>query len=143
MQSNKISALELAWPNANFYYHPDGLDFNGVIDDYINGKCEVLAIGYETTSLDSYFLERLCDENLVFTTSVIIEVPVALPCREDLSSGLSYWIREGGDNGITLQKIKEKYKPSLSCNVHFNGDEIEVVSLSHWLLYSDQRQTHR
>eukprot|EP00956_Cyclotella_meneghiniana_P012088 scaffold17153_cov65-Cyclotella_meneghiniana.AAC.3 len=34
--------LELAWPNADFYYHNEGLESHGVINDYLAGQCDVM-----------------------------------------------------------------------------------------------------
>ena len=102
-----------------------------MLDDYIDGNCNLLAIGYEDTSLDKVFLERLCENNLVYTSSVIVEAAIAFPIRRDLASGFSYWIQEGKRNGADLQTAKEKFNPNLSCDVHFSKEaESEGVSLS-------------
>ena len=36
-----------AWPEAKFYFHQEGNEFHGVLSDYIDGKCDLLAVGYE------------------------------------------------------------------------------------------------
>ena len=101
-----------------------------MLNDYIDGNCNLLAIGYEDTSLDKVFLERLCENNLVYTSSVIVEAAIAFPIRRDLASGFSYWIQEGKRNGADLQTAKEKFNPNLSCDVHFSKEaEPEGVSL--------------
>ena len=102
-----------------------------MLNDYIDGNCNLLAIGYEDTSLDKVFLERLCENNLVYTSSVIVEAAIAFPIRRDLASGFSYWIQEGKRNGADLQTAKEKFNQNLSCDVHFSKEaESEGVSLS-------------
>lgn len=73
--------LELAWPDAKFYYKTAGSGFFAVLDDYEAGKCKVMAIGYEDTSMDAKFLERMCTMGLVYTDSVIVETPIAFPIR--------------------------------------------------------------
>lgn len=98
-----------------------------MLGDYLADKCQVLAVGYEDTILDSLFLEELCQADLVYTKSVILEIPIALPCREDLSSGLSYWILEGKQKGVTLESAKEKYRASTTCNVHYGDVEDDTV----------------
>jgi len=41
-----VKDLELAWPNGKFVFSEAGTEFYGVLDDYINGKCKALAIGW-------------------------------------------------------------------------------------------------
>lgn len=124
-----LTELEEFWPDAKFHY-PEEATFLNVIDDYLAKKCEVLAVGYEDTALSLPFLNKMCKENLVYTDSVILEVPIALPCRRDLSSGLSYWINEAKKSGVTLQRTKEDFKPFTQCNVHLSAVEDESVSFS-------------
>ena len=63
-----------AYPEADFYFHEDGREFLGVLDDYVAGKCKVLAIGYEDTSMDPGFLKEMCANDLVYSDSVLTEV---------------------------------------------------------------------
>ena len=39
--------LMVAWPEAQFHFTEDGKEVMGMIADYENGKCQVLAIGWE------------------------------------------------------------------------------------------------
>jgi len=87
--------LKIAWPNANFYFHRDGNEFHGMMDDYDAGKCRVMAVGWEDTGFDTAFLKKLCERNLVYTDSIIDETPIAFPIRPGLASGFSYWIQQG------------------------------------------------
>eukprot|EP00956_Cyclotella_meneghiniana_P009578 scaffold13215_cov61-Cyclotella_meneghiniana.AAC.5 len=126
--------LELEWPDAKFYYNLDDKGFFGMLDDYTAGKCDVLAVGYEDTILSAEFLEKMCENNLVYTSSVVVEVPIAFPIRQDLSSGFSYWVREAKRNGIDLEAAKEKYQPSASCeiqleDVEMGGDEYAQITV--------------
>eukprot|EP00956_Cyclotella_meneghiniana_P023232 scaffold44786_cov61-Cyclotella_meneghiniana.AAC.8 len=126
--------LELEWPDAKFYYNLDDKGFFGMLDDYTAGKCDVLAVGYEDTILSEDFLEEMCENNLVYTSSVVVEVPIAFPIRQDLSSGFSYWVREAKRNGIDLEAAKEKYQPSASCeiqleDVEMGGDEYAQITV--------------
>ena len=99
-----------------------------MLDDYTAGKCDVLAVGYEDTILSEDFLEEMCENNLVYTSSVVVEVPIAFPIRQDLSSGFSYWVREAKRNGIDLEAAKEKYQPSASCEIQLEDVEMGGVS---------------
>ena len=42
--------------------------------DYDDGKCEALIIGLEDTSMDTAFLNKMCEKDLVFTESLAAEV---------------------------------------------------------------------
>ena len=105
------------WPNANFYFHQDANEFSGMLDDYDAGKCKVMAVGYEDTSMDVHFLQGLCDRGLVYTDSVIVEIPVAFPIIPSLASGFSYWMYLGGKNGVTIQASKDKFSQDIACNI--------------------------
>jgi len=56
--------LEIAWPDAKFYFELD--DFDVMFEHFDSGICPVMAIGYEDTILDSEFLEKLCERDLVY-----------------------------------------------------------------------------
>eukprot|EP00956_Cyclotella_meneghiniana_P038557 scaffold156105_cov73-Cyclotella_meneghiniana.AAC.2 len=108
--------------------------FLGMLDDYAAKKCDALAVGYEDTILNSVFLEAMCKNNLVYTDSVVVEIPIAFPIRQDLSSGFSYWVREAKRNGIDLEAAKENYRPSVSCeiqltDVELGGDEYAQITV--------------
>ena len=126
--------FETDWPDARFVYNSEDKGFLGLLDDYASNKCDVLAVGYEDTILNSVFLEKLCVNNLVYTDSMVAEIPIAFPIRQDLSSGFSYWIREAKRNGIDLETAKENYKPSTSCEINLADVEMGGVSPS-WNLF--------
>lgn len=129
---------QIAYPNANFYFHEDGNEFAGVMDDYLNGKCKVLAIGYEDTSMDTSFLEKMCTNELVYTTSVVAEVPMAFPLRQGISSGVSYWMYRGERLGVTLQTSKDEFSTQVGCDVHLSdeveGDEMDEITVKNFFL---------
>ena len=66
--------LELKWTDADFYFHSKGNEFNGVLQDYDDGKCEALIIGLEDTSMDTAFLDKMCERDLIYTDSLAAEV---------------------------------------------------------------------
>ncbi|KAL7546227.1 hypothetical protein ACHAWF_009562 [Thalassiosira exigua] len=112
--------LETAWPRANFFYHSDGNEFHGLLDDFDAKKCQAMAVGWEDTAHDSIFLEKLCDKNLTFTDSIIAEMPIAFPISPQLSAGLSYWILEGERrHELSVSASKQDYDQAISCNVQF------------------------
>lgn len=80
-------ATQIAWPNANFYFHESGREVLGMIEDYEAGKCEVLAIGWEDNSVDMGVREKLCENNIFFTDSLILETPQAFPINQKLAAG--------------------------------------------------------
>jgi len=79
--------LPLAWPTAKFLFSESDNDFHGVLDDYTAGKCKALAIGWEDTSMDRSFLDKICKRELVYTESMFFETPMGFPIRQDLAAG--------------------------------------------------------
>ena len=108
------------------------------MDDYLKGKCQVLAIGYEDTSMDKSFLEKMCTNELVYTTSVVAEVPMAFPLRQGISSGVSYWMYRGERLGVTLQTSKDEFPTQIGCDVHLSdeveGDEMDEITVKNFFL---------
>ena len=70
----------------------------------------MLAVGSWSSEMDSALLDELCKNKLVFTESVLVEVPIAFPVKDELASGMSSWIHEANRNGITIEKVKDKFK---------------------------------
>lgn len=122
--------LEVIWEDALFHFHQDDAGFRGLINDYKRGLCDFLAIGYEDTIMDMDFHEEMCVNDLVFTDSVLIEIPIALPIREDISSEFSYWMRRAKYNGgITIEAAKAEFAQTPSCNIFPSKDgPYETVS---------------
>ena len=58
------------------YYVGLLLQFAGMLEDLDAGECHVMAVGYEDTSMDTAYLEKLCDRDLVYTDSLVVEVPI-------------------------------------------------------------------
>ena len=136
--------MQTAWPDAKFIFHEEGNDFHGLLDDYDAGKCRLMAVGMEDTSYDTSYLERLCERDLVYTDSHVIELPIGFPIRRELAAGFSYWILEGEKNqGTSIQTVKEEFAPQVSCAVKFSGqategsdtDEIGVKNLFFPLIF--------
>jgi len=118
--------LQVTWPDAKFYFHESGREFPGLLDDYDAGKCRFMAVGYEDTSMDTTFLNKLCERGLVYTDSLIVEVPVAFPIRSSLASGFSYWIYQGERyHDVSLQSAKDQFSQDIGCNVHYSGEDTE------------------
>jgi hypothetical protein len=55
-------------------------------------------------------LAKVCENNLVYTDSVVTENPIAFPVKPELASALSYWMYLGEKiYGVNLDTIKEQY----------------------------------
>jgi len=135
--------LPLAWPTAKFLFKHS--NHHRMLEDYKAGKCEALAIGWEDTSLDPSFLDKICETQLVYTKSIFFETPIGFPIRQALAAGFSHWILEAkGKNGIDIQTAKNEYtrKSMLagsSCKVQFSVEDIESsdydpITIGHMLL---------
>ncbi|KAL7540238.1 hypothetical protein ACHAXR_012527, partial [Thalassiosira sp. AJA248-18] len=133
--------LRGAWPDAKFYFHQDGNDFLGILNDYDANMCSAMAVGYEDTSMDEVYLKKMCERNLVYTDSIIAEIPIAFPIRSKLASGFSYWMWEGERrHDVSLQIAKDDFRPDIDCSVHFNhvlfnqedpeGSEYDEISVN-------------
>jgi hypothetical protein len=115
------SELQIKWPNANFYFTESGKEFTGILEDYNLGRCDVMAVGWEDTSMDLAFREQICEMDLVFTDSLIIDIPIGFPVRPELMAGLSYWMYQGDRfHDLSIIGEQEKYAEDYgweSCNV--------------------------
>ena len=114
------------WPRAKFQFDRSGNEWQGVLDLYRTGNCDVLAVGREDNLIDSDLMNQFCDEDLVFTDSLIVEVPIALPVSPEFVSGLSYWIFRGEKfHDVSIANSAKEY-------VERNGSpdcEVELANL--------------
>lgn len=98
--------LEVAWPAANFIWNESGKSYVGLVEDYDNGLCDVLIYGFANIDL----MNMLCERDLVFTDSLVIENPVAFPVKTEYQAGLSYWMYQAEKTkGITVESLKKEY----------------------------------
>ena len=98
--------LEVAWPNANFIWNQSGKSYVGLVEDYDNELCDVLIYGFANLDL----MNMLCERDLVFTDSLVIENPIAFPVKTEYQSGLSYWMYQAEKTkGMTVESLKEEY----------------------------------
>ena len=98
------------WPDGNFYFHQEGNEFRGILQDYDDGKCSAMVVGWEDTSADIALLNMYCDRNLAFTENVIAEIAMAWPIRTELASGMSYWIYNAQKyHDITPATVSQEY----------------------------------
>jgi len=119
--------LKMAWPKGNFINGSKG--FHEMVDSYDQDQCEVLAVGWEDTSINLALMEKFCERDLVFTKSVFVEIPMAFPIRPELASDMSYWMFQGERfHDITYANEKNEYSKEnegwsgWSCNVHLSEE---------------------
>lgn len=74
-------------PDANFVFTANG-EYYGMIDDFNNGNCDMLAMGREESTTNLDLLNKLCDSNLVFTDGLILENAIAFPIRTELGKSV-------------------------------------------------------
>jgi len=117
--------LEVAWPDAKFHFNEHDTTFEGILNDHTAKICDVMAVGYEDSILDTAFLQKMCDLDLVYTDSVVVEIPIAFPIRADLASGFSYHMYRGERSGVTLQTAKDEFPQENKCNVHISQFDVE------------------
>ena len=120
-----------AWPDGDFYFSQRGTDFWGMLDDYDEGLCQVLVIGWEDTHMDSEFIGALCKRDLVYTDSAIAEIPMGFPIRSDLAPSFSYWIYDGWKNhDLSIEKAKEDFVIDLNagCSIKLSSGDATGAS---------------
>ena len=124
--------MRQAYPEANFYFHEDGNDFPGIMDDYLAGRCEVMAYS------ESASLELMCANEVVFTDSVLHEIPIAFPMRQGIASGFNYWMFQAEKEGVTLQASKDEFPTQIDCDVYLSeeieGDEMDAITVKNFFL---------
>lgn len=74
-------------PDANFVF-TGNVGYYGMIDDFNNGNCDMLAMGREESTTNLDLLNKLCDSNLVFTDGLILENAIAFPIRTELGKSV-------------------------------------------------------
>ena len=77
---------------------------------------------------DLNLMGMFCEEELMYTESLIIESPVGFPIRADLASGFSYWMFQAEKyHGVSVQSSKAAYwaesKRQPTCNVLLSEQE--------------------
>ncbi|KAL7551347.1 hypothetical protein ACHAWF_014536 [Thalassiosira exigua] len=102
--------LETAHPHAIFHFTEKDVDILGMIDDFAEGKCGALVLGWEDNTIDVAIREALCENELVFTDSLVIEMPMAFPVSPKLAPAVSYWITEAHRfHDISIKEMTEEY----------------------------------
>jgi len=100
--------LKHKWPRAQFVW--SGYELKGLVDDYDNGECGVLAVGRLDDVLDTPLMRDFCDRGLVFTDSILLETAVGFPIKPELAPGMSYWINQGERyEGVSLRNTMRTY----------------------------------
>lgn len=117
--------LEVTYSSTEFVYSESGTVY-GMVDDYVAGRCDFLAVGETIVQANIKLVNLLCEQNLVFTDSVVIENVIAFPIKRDLAPGLAYWIYKGEkEYGITVQESKkeydDKYGRKASCDARLSA----------------------
>ncbi|KAL7533215.1 hypothetical protein ACHAXR_005108 [Thalassiosira sp. AJA248-18] len=123
--------LKAAWPTAKFLFNQGGNDYIDMLDDYDAGNCDVIAASKMDIDSDLSSSHGLCKRNLVFSDSLVIENPVALPIRPELAPTLSYWMYHAEKaHGITFLSTKEEYDANQQppCNLEFTAEQIEEAN---------------
>merc|ERR1712194_322808 len=103
--------LERGWPDAKFVFDDSGNEYDGLLDLYEKEECQALAISWEggAVRMDAELRGRLCENDLIFTTSLIIELPIAFPIRPQLAHKFSSWmINLERVDGITIEKMVDE-----------------------------------
>lgn len=108
----------------------DGNEFRGILNDYDEGKCEAMIVGWEDTASDIDLLNMFCERNLAFTGSAIAEIPMAFPIRSQLAPGFSYHLYNAQKyHDISSTTVAQDYLESngmvTTCDLQMSATENE------------------
>ncbi|KAL7545018.1 hypothetical protein ACHAWF_008392 [Thalassiosira exigua] len=118
--------LQAAWPKAMFYFHEDSKEYVGMMDDYVAGKCKAMVVSWRDTAYDTPYVEMLCENKLVYTESLVIEMPMGFPVRRQLAAGISFWILEAEKyHAVSIKKLKEELPQASSCEIRYSAEDAE------------------
>ena len=108
----------------------DGNEFRGILNDYDEGKCGAMIVGWEDTASDIDLLNMFCERNLAFTGSAIAEIPMAFPIRSQLAPGFSYHLYHAQRyHDISSTTVTQDYLKSngmvTTCDLQMSATENE------------------
>ena len=108
-----------AWPNVEWVWALSSggksIESDRILNNFDNGICS--GIVQSTTDLEKSpdLIAKFCERNLVHISSVVLDVPLALPACKDIITGVSYWIKVAEEKGISLSTFRDAALPSLRC----------------------------
>ena len=114
----KSNLLE-AWPNAAWVFVGGGDYFSTaekMIYNFDNGICEGIVESFDDLLSDPYWMVQFCDRDLVYTDSVVLNIPAAIPACEEYVAGISYWIKVAEHKGIKFKSFLKSYQPQPHCD---------------------------
>mmetsp|Transcript_17391 Transcript_17391/g.42590 ORF Transcript_17391/g.42590 Transcript_17391/m.42590 type:complete len:405 (-) Transcript_17391:344-1558(-) len=95
-----------AWPEANFIYNEEAENYyTGMIEDYQNKKCDMLATAIDEILDDDYTFQLFCDMNLV-STGLVLEKQIAFPINPKYGGGFSKYFLDAANQGIIMSDYK-------------------------------------
>jgi len=110
------------WPEANMVHINNTEDYLPLFQAYGDGICDLIVIGEVVSQIE---LDRFCELNLVFTSSLVMALPQALPLGEDISRKLSYSLYNGGkQSNIFYEQFQSYEKPITSCNLDYDSSQV-------------------
>jgi len=126
LKSNLIQAYPGAeWVFSEGYTAHEYDIYNDMYENFDNGNCIGLVAGIDDVSMDTKIMTEFCARNLVYTGSVVFEIPVALPVCKDVVASMSYWMYEACQRGILYESYREKSRPTELCPLSLRKSQLE------------------
>ena len=117
--------MRQAYPEADFYFHEEGREFPGMMDDYLAGRCEVMTISKADATVAE--TELMCANEVVFTDSVVVEIPLAFPMRQGINSGFNYWMFQAAKEGVSQQASEDVFPTQVHCDVSLSEGRLKAT----------------
>jgi len=124
------SNLILAHPDAEWvFFEGNAMNeydiYNDMYEKIDNGKCVGLVAAVEDVLGDRKIMEPMCDRNLMYTSSIVLEMPVSLPACKEIVAGISYWMHEAKKKGILFETYQEKTFATPVCTLSLRQNQID------------------
>jgi hypothetical protein len=115
--------LQKAWPTAQWVFNTENPHlYDGMLENFDAGLCEAMASGIFDVQNDPGTMVKFCKRNIVATGSLVLEKPLALPVCSKFAAGLSYWMAEADEKGITFDSFEENARPPPPCSLRIEAE---------------------
>lgn len=103
---------------SNEFYHR-------MFESFDNGHCVGIVTGIESVLADTKPMTSFCDMKLVYTESVALTVPIALPACKEFVASISYWMYEAKLRGILYESYRDLSRPTEVCPLSLRQNQLD------------------
>jgi len=119
------------WGRAKFKFTESFYSPQELMDLWDSGICDVLAINEMDGKSDINFIRMLNERDIVLTSSMIIDIPIAFPVKKDLARQISYWLYRGEkESNIRFMQFWNANNPTDEQVRYYQMSELESNELA-------------